>query len=365
MKVETKVGVDLVQNGSNEFRDKRVVFMGTPEFSVQALQACHDMCTVVGVFTQPDRPVGRGQKVQATPVKARAETLGLKVFQPEKLTTHEAFQQLSELRPDVIVVVAYGQLLKQNVLDLPKFGCINIHASLLPRWRGAAPIQWSILSGDHETGVTTMRMALKLDAGNMLEIEKVPITEQSTSASLFDQLSNVGATLIVKTLRRVFQENQAGTVQDESKVTYASKLTKEMQWFEIETITPTDLDRRVRALNPWPGVSIRLHFDHQVERIVLRKGRIPEKEPEQYVAKSISATGDFEPILMEQGGRLFLRLKNGLYEVTELQPEGSRLMPVSQYIQRLRSKGISFPIKFDSTCPPEVNVVNEAEKGGA
>ncbi|MGZ3709786.1 MAG: methionyl-tRNA formyltransferase, partial [Bdellovibrionota bacterium] len=213
-------------------RKLRVVFMGTPEFAVGALDAVHRTHEIVGVYTQPDRPVGRGLEMRASPVKARAVALGLPVSQPEKLSLPGEFEKLQALSPDVIVVVAYGQILRKNVLELPRLGCVNIHSSLLPRWRGAAPIQWAILGGDAESGVSTMHLVEKLDAGEVLLQARTPLAEHETAGTLHDRLAAMGAELIVPTLNGLAEGSLQGQVQDESKVTYASKLTKEMEWLQ-------------------------------------------------------------------------------------------------------------------------------------
>lgn len=195
--------------------------MGTPDFAVPALEAVSRDFDVVGVYCQPDRPVGRGLELKVPPVKAKALELGLPVFQPEKLSLPGEFEKLAALKPDVIAVVAFGQILRQNVLDLPHLGCVNVHASLLPRWRGAAPIQWAILAGDAETGVCTQKMVLKLDAGDVLLSEKTPISAHETAQSLHDRLSQMGARSLVRTLECLASEGLQGAPQDESQVTLA------------------------------------------------------------------------------------------------------------------------------------------------
>src|SRR4051812_46187693 len=206
--------------------------MGTPEFAVPALKRIHSEHSVLAVYTQPDRPVGRGLEVRQSAVKAEALKLGLPIRQPEKLTLPGEVEALSALGPDVIVVVAYGQILKKTVLDLPRLGCINIHSSLLPRWRGAAPIQWAILSGDRESGVTTMNLVEKLDAGDILLQSKTPIARADTAGTLHDRLAGMGAELVSETLKGLEAGTLKGRTQDEAQVTYASKLTKEMEWLD-------------------------------------------------------------------------------------------------------------------------------------
>ncbi|ROH93138.1 methionyl-tRNA formyltransferase [Stagnimonas aquatica] len=231
----------------------RLVFAGTPEFSVAALDALvaagHE---IVGVYTQPDRPFGRGQKLTPSPVAQRASALGLAVHKPVSLRKEpEALATLRALAPEAMVVVAYGQILPQSVLDIPRLGCLNIHASLLPRWRGAAPIQRAILAGDAETGVTIMRMDAGLDTGPMLLWESLPIGEM-TAGELHDALMPMGARLIVEALRRL----EAGTLPDVPQpaegVTYATKLSKDearIDW----SLPAEEIARRIRGYNPVPG----------------------------------------------------------------------------------------------------------------
>jgi len=229
----------------------RLVFAGTPEFSVQALDALHAAGHhIAAVFTQPDRPAGRGQRLTPTAVAERARMLGLPVFKPEKLHA-EAQAELRELKPEVMVVVAYGLILPQAVLDIPHHGCLNIHASLLPRWRGAAPIQRAIEAGDAETGITIMRMDAGLDTGPMLLRESLPIGEQTTAARLHDALAAQGARLIVEALRQLQTGQLRETAQPAEGATYAKKLGKEearVQWQQ----GAAEIARRIRAFNPAP-----------------------------------------------------------------------------------------------------------------
>lgn len=226
--------------------------MGTPEFSVPSLHALAAAHTVVGVVTQPDRPAGRGRQVVAPPVKVAALELGIPVIQPQRLREPEAMQQLQAWAPDLIVVAAFGQLLKPAVLDLPPFGCVNVHASLLPRHRGAAPISAAILAGDDETGVTIMRMDVGLDTGPMLTKRAISIAETDTTATLTDRLAVVGAGLLVETLPGYLSGAITPIPQDSTLATYAPQLKKEDGRLDF-TETAEALARRVRALSPWPG----------------------------------------------------------------------------------------------------------------
>jgi methionyl-tRNA formyltransferase len=229
-----------------------VVFMGSPDFSLPSLHALANTYTVVGVATQPDRAAGRGREPKAPPVKLLAEELNIPVIQPEKLREPEAMEQLRLWNPDLIVVAAFGQILKKDVLYLPRFGCINVHASLLPRWRGAAPINAAILHGDEETGVTIMKMDVGLDTGPILTQRSIPLTRDDTAGSVFEKLSHLGADLLLETLPDYLSGKIEPVDQSEEGMTYAPMLKKEEG--QLEFTHPADeLERRVRAFNPWPG----------------------------------------------------------------------------------------------------------------
>lgn len=227
-----------------------IVFAGTPDFAARHLQALIDSeHDIKGVYTQPDRPAGRGKKLQASAVKQLAEAHDLPVFQPKTLRDEGAQQELAALHADIMIVVAYGLILPKAVLDMPRLGCLNVHGSLLPRWRGAAPIQRSIWAGDSETGVTIMQMDEGLDTGDMLLKQALPIEPADTSASLYEKLADIGPQALLKTLETLDQITPEP--QDESLVNYAEKLSK--QEARIDWALPaTQLERNVRAFNPWP-----------------------------------------------------------------------------------------------------------------
>ena len=231
---------------------EKIVFMGSPDFALSTLQALHANYSVVGVVTQPDRAAGRGRELKSPPVKTLALELGIPVIQPVKLREPEALEQLHDWAPDAIVVAAFGQILKQEVLDLPKFGCINVHASLLPRWRGAAPINAAILYGDDETGVTIMKMDPGLDTGPILSQRSVRIKPDETAGSLFEKLSMLGADLLLDTLPKYFSGEIVPRPQPEEGATYASMLKKEDGLLDF-SLPARELERKVRAFNPWPG----------------------------------------------------------------------------------------------------------------
>ncbi len=230
----------------------RVVFMGTPAFAVPILAALVERYPVVGVVTQPDRPAGRGNRLTPPPVKVWALAHGLPVYQPERLSRPEALAQLQAWNPDLIVVAAYGQILKPQVLNLPKYGCINVHASLLPRWRGAAPVAYAIWHGDEETGVTIMLMDEGLDTGPILSQRAVPILPEDTQESLSQRLAQVGADLLLETLPRYLAGEIQPQPQDESRATYAPMLRREQGLLDF-TQPAEQLARQVRAFYPWPG----------------------------------------------------------------------------------------------------------------
>jgi len=230
----------------------RIIFAGTPDFAARHLDALLSSGhQVVGVFTQPDRPAGRGKKLMPSPVKVLAEEHGLPVFQPASLRPQENQQLVADLNADVMVVVAYGLILPKAVLDMPRLGCINVHGSLLPRWRGAAPIQRSLWAGDADTGVTIMQMDVGLDTGDMLYKLSCPITDEDTSATLYDKLAELGPKGLIDTLQQLADNRVQPEVQDEALVTYAEKLTKEearLDW----SLPAAQLERCIRAFNPWP-----------------------------------------------------------------------------------------------------------------
>ena len=302
----------------------RIVFMGTPDFSVPVLEALvQEGHEVVQVVTQPDKPKGRGKSVLMTPVKEKALALGLPVWQPERIRRPEAVEQLKELAPDVIVVVAFGQILSRQVLDIPRLGCVNVHASLLPKYRGAAPIQWAILDGETCTGVTTMLMDEGIDTGNMLEKLEVPIAPDETGGSLHDKLSRAGAELIRSTLRRL----EAGTLvpepQTEEGTCYARMLTKTMGDIDWN-MDAAAIERLIRGLNPWP--SAYTHLDGRTLKIW--KAQVREGNPEG-VCGQILETGR-DSISVKTG--------NGVLVLQEVQLEGKKRMDAGAFLR-------GFPLK--------------------
>ena len=305
--------------------------MGTPAFAVSALEAVHKKFTVVGVYTQPDKPVGRGLEVQSSAVKKKALELGLSIHQPEKLTLPGEFEKLQALAPDIIVVVAYGQILKKNVLELPRLGCVNIHSSLLPRWRGAAPIHWALMGGDAETGVTTMHLVEKLDAGDILLQKKTPIGPEDTTATLHDRLAVMGAELIVPTLEGLNQGTLQGIQQTEAEVTYAKKLTKEMENLNL-TEGAALVDRQIRALNPWPGTSVTLTTG---ERLKIKKAKLHRNNQDGSPQNGR---------IYEKAGMVLLGTAQGSLELFSVQWDGKKEVDAAGFLNGLKGQGKALPI---------------------
>jgi len=248
----TNTFATLPQKPRGTIVSARVVFMGSPDFSLPTLRALADAYQVVGAVTQPDRASGRGRELKPPPVKLLAQELGIPVIQPEKLRQPEAMEQLRLWNPDLIVVAAFGQILKKDVLYLPRFGCVNVHASLLPRWRGAAPINAAILHGDEETGVTIMKMDVGLDTGPILTQGSLRLSREDTAGSVFEKLSGLGADLLIETLPDYLSGKIQPTPQSEEGMTYAPMLKKEEGQLDF-TRPAEELERRIRAFNPWPG----------------------------------------------------------------------------------------------------------------
>lgn len=235
-----------------------VVFMGTPDFAVPSLENIAKVHNVQAVFTQPDKPVGRKMILTPPDVKVCAEKLGIPVYQPVKLKDSDSYEIIKELNPDVIVVVAYGQILPENILNIPKYGCINVHGSLLPKYRGAAPIQWSVLNGDKVTGVTTMYMEKGLDTGDILETKEYEIGINDTAGEVFDTLAEMGGKLILDTLEKAEKGQLHPIKQDDSKSSYAKMLDKSMCNIDFSK-SNLQVHNQVRGLSPWPVASTKLN----------------------------------------------------------------------------------------------------------
>ena len=229
-----------------------VVFMGTPEFAVPTLEKLTQFHHVAAAVTQPDKQKGRGKKLSFPPVKEAALQHGIPVLQPAKARDEQFIEDLEQLAPDVIVVVAYGQILPERILNIPKYGCINVHGSLLPKYRGAGPIQWAVLNGEKETGITTMYMEKGLDTGDMIDKAVIPLDQKETSGTLHDQLMKLGADLLLETLEKLENGTAVRTKQNDNESSYAPMLSKEMGEIEF-TKSAAEIEQWVRGLNPWPS----------------------------------------------------------------------------------------------------------------
>ena len=296
----------------------RIVFMGTPDIAATCLKKIlDDGFEVVGVYTQPDRPKGRGMKLVASPVKEVALAAGIPVYQPENFREEETVEQLRALKPDICAVVAYGRILPQKVLDVPTFGCINIHASLLPKYRGSAPYQWAVLDGLQETGVTAMYLCREMDAGDILDVSKTPIGENETAGELLDRLAVLGAELLSKTLSRFEKEGKLPAVpQNPDEVCYAPMLDKSMcpiDWNQ----TAVQVHNHVRGLHPWPVAT----FVLQGKTFKVHDTRV------------VSGSGTPGQILGLTKTGLVVACGEGAVEITSLQAEGGKRMAAPDYFR--------------------------------
>lgn len=305
-----------------------IVFMGTPEFSVNSLKKLYEKgYNIKGVFTQPDRPKGRGYKLSFSPVKEQAIKYNLNVYQPDKLREEKNIQILKQLNPDIIIVVAYGQILPKSILDIPKYGCINIHASLLPKYRGAGPIQWSIINGEKTTGVTTMYMAEGLDTGDMIFKEEIVIYRDETSFDLHDRLSLIGSNLIIKTIDKIKDGTAPREKQDNSLSSYAPMLSKEIAIIDFNKNTQT-IYNFIRGMYSWPCAYTYLN----------------NKSLKIYKAKINNDlfNNDMSGILLSDKKIIISTLDGGI-ELLEVQYEGGKRMSGEDFLRgRNLQKGYIF-----------------------
>ena len=295
----------------------RIVFMGTPDIAATCLtKLISDGFNVVGVYTQPDRPKGRGMKLIASPVKEVALQHDIPVFQPENFREEETVQTLRDLKPDVVAVVAYGRILPQKVLDIPPKGCINIHASVLPQYRGSAPYQWAVLDGCKETGVTAMYLCREMDAGDIIEISKTPIGPDETAGELLDRLAVLGADLLSKTMGRMAAGEVEHIPQDHAAATYAPMLDKTMCPVDF-TKTAQQVHDHVRGLNPWPVATMELGGN----KFKVHATAIVEGSGEPGKVLGLTKTG------------LVIACGEGAVEIRTLQAEGGKRMAAPDYFR--------------------------------
>jgi methionyl-tRNA formyltransferase len=304
----------------------KIIFMGTPDFGVPVLREIvecgHDICAVV---TQPDRPKGRGKGVAISPVKEEALKLGIPVFQPEKVKSPDAVAHLRSLKPDLIVVVAFGQILSQEILDIPRYGCVNVHASLLPKYRGAAPIQKAILDGEKTTGITTMLMDKGLDTGDILLQEAVEISDDETGGSLFMKLSHVGARLLTETLKRL-EDGSVTPVPQRGESSYAGMLDKTMGLVDWEQDASV-IERQIRAMNPWPSA----YTYYEGRLLKLWKAEILDIDgdiPDHDIEGGAPGT-----VISAESSGIDVLTGNGILRILELQPEGKKRMETASFLR--------------------------------
>lgn len=298
----------------------RIVFMGTPDFAEASLRRLLDEhFDVVGVFTQPDKPRGRGMEMSFSPVKTLALAHGLPVYQPEKMRDGTALRQIEACKPDILVVVAYGRILPDDILAVPQYGAINVHASLLPRYRGAAPIQWAVLNGDKVTGVSTMYLASEMDTGDIIYTEQTEIGEFETSGQLFDRLMAMGAELLVRTLRAIEDGSAPRTPQDNSRASYVSMLDKSMCPIQFDR-SPREVIKWIYGLQPWPVATMEL-----CGKTVRVFGAAYSQHRSDKAPGSIVSTGERGIEVACAGGET-------LY-ITELQAPGKKRMSAADYLR--------------------------------
>ena len=296
----------------------RAVFMGTPDFAVPCLAKLMEYAEVVGVVTQPDKPRGRGQKLTPSPVKAFAVENGLTVYQPAKVKTPEFVEVLKGLAPELIIVVAFGQILSQEILDIPAYGCINVHASLLPRYRGCAPIQWAVINGEKKSGVTTMFMDAGLDTGDMLLKSEVEITPEMSAAELFDVLMNEGAAALGRTIEQILAGTIVREKQPEGVSEYAPMLTKELGYIDWQQGTQKIHDL-IRGLDSWPGAYTFL----EGEKYKIWSSRVADCD----------LTGKPGEFLGTSANGFYVATGDGVLEIVEIQAPNKKRMAASDYLR--------------------------------
>ena len=305
----------------------KIIFMGTPDFAKESLEALYNAkYEILAVVTNPDRPKGRGMKMIASPVKEFALEKGIKIYQPEKVRNNEEFiSEIKALKPDVICVVAYGKILPKEILEIPSKGCINVHGSLLPKYRGAAPIQWAVLNGDKKTGVTTMYMDVGMDTGDMILKQETQIGEDETTGELWERLSKIGGDLLVKTLKEI-ENKTAPRIKQGDDFTMAPMLDKSMAKIDWENKTALEIKNLVRGLNPIMGAYTFLNG---------KKIKFWKVD----VAKEIFAAGDMEfmkngtVIVSDKRDGIYIKTKDGILKVLEIQGENAKKMPIQDYLR--------------------------------
>ena len=305
-----------------------ILFMGTPDFARDSLEAVYNAGhNILGVVTNPDRPKGRGMKLVASPVKEFAIEKKLKIFQPEKVKKNEEFiSQIKDMNPDVICVVAYGKILPKEILDIPKLGCINVHGSLLPKYRGAAPIQWAVLNGDKKTGITTMYMDIGMDTGDMILKQEVEIGENETTGELWDRLSKIGGKLLVETLKQI-ENGTAPREKQGEDFSVAPMLNKEMAKIDWENKTAQEIKNLVRGLNPIMGAYTFLNGSK------IKFWKVDIAKNIGYDEDNIQIFKNGTVLVSDQRDGLFIKTKKGILSVLEIQGENAKRMSINDFLR--------------------------------
>ena len=306
----------------------KVVFMGTPDFAEKSLRSLVEAkYDVIGVVTNPDKPKGRGMKMVASPVKQYALEKGLKIYQPEKVRKNTEFiEEIKGLSPDVICVVAYGKILPKEILEIPKLGCINVHGSLLPKYRGAAPIQWAVLNGDKTTGVTTMYMDEGMDTGDMILKQEVEIGEDETTGELWDKLAKIGGELLVKTLKEI-EKGTAPRQKQGEEFTLAPMLSKDMAKIEWNKKTAQEIKNLVRGLNPIMGAYTFLNGKK------IKFWKVDLAKEDEIIAENLGFLGNGAVLLADSKDGLYIKAKEGIIKVLEIQGENAKRMSIQDYLR--------------------------------
>lgn len=315
----------------------RILFMGTPDFAQESLKCLYESkYDIIGVVTNPDKPKGRGMKMVASPVKEYALEKCLKVYQPEKVRKNEEFiKEIKNLNPDLIVVVAYGKILPKEILDIPKLGCINVHASVLPKYRGAAPIQWAVINGEKITGVTTMYMDIGMDTGDMILTKETEIGEEETTGELWDRLSKIGGKLLIETVKQI-KQGTAPRIKQAEEFTLAPMLNKEMAKINWEEKTASQIHNLVRGLNPIMGAYTFLNG----KKLKFWKVKVKTQkeltqmfpELEEYLFKLKDVIEGTILFANDKKG-LFIKAKEGIIQVEEIQGENAKKMPIGDFLR--------------------------------
>lgn len=305
-----------------------ILFMGTPDFAKESLKAIYEAGhNIIGVVTNVDKPKGRGMKLQPSAVKEYALEKGLEIYQPEKVRKNEEFrEEMERLKPDVICVVAYGKILPKSVLEIPKYGCINVHGSLLPKYRGAAPIQWAVLNGDKTTGITTMYMDVGMDTGDMILKSEVEIGEDETTGELWDRLAKIGGELLVETLEQV-EKGTAPREKQGDDFSVAPMLSKEMAKIDWENQSAKEIKNLVRGLNPMMGAYTYLNG----KKIKFWKVQVATED--EIIAEDMDFLRNGTVIVSDPRDGIFIKTKEGILKVLEIQGENARKMAIQDFLR--------------------------------